>query len=176
MHGFEIELDETTDKLNKATETFEEKDKLHKEVESDIAALTRRIMLMEEEAKKSETTLANTVTKLALTSKSADEVLKKVNQCFLMRCDLFSRNLQPSSWMSQNYFHAYVLPPPQIRPTVIREACPRPLPKWMKNILTMIAGESCGKQVPEQRGDLGGVGQEPEADDKNGFRQRAEAG
>ena len=93
-----------------------------------------------------------------------------------MRCDLFSRNLQPSSWMSQNYFHAYVLPPLQIRPTVIREACPRPLPKWMKNILTMIAGESCGKQVPEQRGDLGGVGQEPEADDKNGFRQRAEAG
>merc|ERR1712037_730402 len=48
VHGFEIELDETTDKLNKATETFEEKDKLHKEVESDIAALTRRIMLMEE--------------------------------------------------------------------------------------------------------------------------------
>merc|ERR1712226_812502 len=69
VHGFEIELDETTDKLNKATETYEEK---------DIAALTRRIMLMEEEAKKSETTLANTVTKLAITSKSADEVLKKV--------------------------------------------------------------------------------------------------
>ena len=78
VHGFEIEFDETTDKLNKATETYEEKDKLHKEVEGDIAALTRRIMLMEEEAKKSETTLANTVTKLAITSKSADEVLKKV--------------------------------------------------------------------------------------------------
>ena len=39
-----------------------------------------------------------------------------------------------------------------------------------------IAGESCGEQVPEQRGDLGGVGQEPEADDKNGLGQRAEAG
>merc|ERR1711990_475494 len=78
VHGFEIEFDETTDKLNKATETYEEKDKLHKEVEGDIAALSRRIMLMEEEAKKSETTLANTVTKLAVTSKSADEVLKKV--------------------------------------------------------------------------------------------------
>lgn len=35
-------------------------------------------MLMEEEAKKSETTLANTVTKLAITSKEADDVLKKV--------------------------------------------------------------------------------------------------
>merc|ERR1712241_1367588 len=78
VHGFEIEFDETTDKLNKATETYEEKDKLHKEVEGDIAALSRRIMLMEEEAKKSETTLANTVTKLAVTSKSADDVLKKV--------------------------------------------------------------------------------------------------
>ena len=85
VHGFEIELDETTHKQDKATETFEEKDKLHKEVESDIAALTRRIMLMEEEAKKSETTLANTVTKLALTSKSADEVLKKVKQIFVVR-------------------------------------------------------------------------------------------
>ena len=35
-------------------------------------------MLMEEEAKKSEQTLANTVTKLAITSKEADDVLKKV--------------------------------------------------------------------------------------------------
>merc|ERR1739838_858858 len=48
VHGFEIEFDETLDKLNKANEQFEEKDKLHKEVEGDIAALTRRIMLMEE--------------------------------------------------------------------------------------------------------------------------------
>merc|ERR1712241_953341 len=55
VHGFEIEFDETTDKLNKAQAAYEEKD--------DIAALTRRIMLMEEEAKKAETTLANTVTK-----------------------------------------------------------------------------------------------------------------
>merc|ERR1712108_65627 len=78
VHGFEIEFDETTDKLNKANESFEEKDKMHKEVEADIAALTRRIMLMEEESKKAEVNLANTVTKLALSSKQADEVLKKV--------------------------------------------------------------------------------------------------
>merc|ERR1712121_97118 len=78
VHGFEIEFDETLDKLNKANEQFEEKDKSHKEVEGDIAALTRRIMLMEEEAKKAETTLANTVTKLAVSSKEADDVLKKV--------------------------------------------------------------------------------------------------
>jgi len=52
VHGFEIEFDETLDKLNKANETYEEKDKMHKEVEADIAALSRRIMLMEEESKK----------------------------------------------------------------------------------------------------------------------------
>merc|ERR1712156_809456 len=78
VHGLEIEFDETTDKLNKALLAFEEKDKSHREVEADIAALTRRIMLMEEEAKKAETTLANTVTKLAMSSKEADDVLKKV--------------------------------------------------------------------------------------------------
>merc|ERR1712117_871590 len=65
VHGFEIDFDETTDKLNK-------------EVEADISALTRRIMLMEEESKKAEVTLANTVTKLAVSSKQADDVLKKV--------------------------------------------------------------------------------------------------
>ena len=31
---------------------------MYKEVEADVSALTRRIMLMEEEAKKAETTLA----------------------------------------------------------------------------------------------------------------------
>merc|ERR1719419_1132909 len=51
---------------------------MHKEVEGDISALTRRIMLMEEESKKAEITLANTVTKLAVSSKQADDVLKKV--------------------------------------------------------------------------------------------------
>merc|ERR1712077_170152 len=61
VHGFEIEFDETTDKLNKANESFEAKDKMHKEVEADIAALSRRIMLMEEESKKAEVNLANTV-------------------------------------------------------------------------------------------------------------------
>merc|ERR1712066_213169 len=78
VHGFEIEFDETLDKLNKANESYEEKDKMHKKVEADIAALTRRIMLMEGESKKAEVNLANTVTKLALSSKQADDVLKKV--------------------------------------------------------------------------------------------------
>merc|ERR1712029_741516 len=50
----------------------------YKEVESDVAALTRRIMLMEEEDKKAADTLCNTVTKLAITSKNADQILKAV--------------------------------------------------------------------------------------------------
>ena len=51
VHSFEIAFEETLDKVNKANEGFEEKDKLHREEESNISALTRRIMLMEEEAK-----------------------------------------------------------------------------------------------------------------------------
>merc|ERR1712179_416840 len=58
---------------------------MFKEVEGDISALSRRIMLMEEESKKSEETLATTVTKLALSSKEADGILKKV-KVFESKC------------------------------------------------------------------------------------------
>merc|ERR1711868_357314 len=81
VHGFEIEFDETTDKLNKANETYEEKDKMHKEVEADIAALSRRIMLMEEESKKAEVNLANTIERAELAEsklKSIEEELQMV--------------------------------------------------------------------------------------------------
>merc|ERR1711981_1495933 len=78
VQSLEIAYDETNDRLTKATESLEEADKQFKEVEGDVAALTRRIMLMEEEDKKSADTLCNTITKLALTSKSADNVLKAV--------------------------------------------------------------------------------------------------
>ena len=78
VHNMEVSYEDNMDNLNKSFESFEEKDKTHVEVDADISALTRRIMLMEEESKKAETTLANTVTKLAVSSKEADEVLKKV--------------------------------------------------------------------------------------------------
>merc|ERR1712170_176511 len=58
--------------------SLDEAEKQFKEVEGDVAALTRRIMLMEEEDKKSADVLCTTVTKLALTSKAADNVLKAV--------------------------------------------------------------------------------------------------
>merc|ERR1712226_728669 len=77
VQTLEMNYDETNDKVVKATQ-YQEADKTFKEVESDVGALTRRIMLMEEEDKKSADTLCNTITKLALTSKSADNVLKAV--------------------------------------------------------------------------------------------------
>merc|ERR1719245_293290 len=73
-----MNYDETNDKLTKTSESLEEADKQHKEVESDVAALTRRIMLMEEEDKKSADNLCQTITKLAVTSKNADQILKGV--------------------------------------------------------------------------------------------------
>merc|ERR1712142_457244 len=78
VQNLEIGYDETNDKLTKASESLEEADKQFKEVEADVAALTRRIMLMEEEDKKSAEVLCNTITKLAVTSKTADNVLKAV--------------------------------------------------------------------------------------------------
>jgi len=78
VQSLEIGYDEVNDKLTKATEALGEAEKQFKEVEGDVAALTRRIMLMEEEDKKSADVLCATVTKLALTSKSADHVLKAV--------------------------------------------------------------------------------------------------
>merc|ERR1712210_47039 len=78
VQQLEIGFDETNDKLTKATESLEEAEKQFKEVESDVSALTRRIMLMEEEDKKSAEQLCQTITKLAMTSKAADNVLKTI--------------------------------------------------------------------------------------------------
>jgi len=76
VQNLEIGYDETNDKLTKANESLEEAEKQFKEVESDVSALTRRIMLMEEEDKKAAEALCATVTKLAQTSKTADSVMK----------------------------------------------------------------------------------------------------
>jgi len=78
VQQFEMGFDETNDKLTTAMSQFEEAEKHFKEVEADIAALTRRIMLMEEEEKKSSDNLCNTITKLAITSRQADTTLKAV--------------------------------------------------------------------------------------------------
>merc|ERR1712241_1049935 len=72
IQGYEVEFDETNDKLTKAMTNLEEREKAFKNAEEEVSALTRRIMLMEEEAKKADSSLAETVTKLALASKEAD--------------------------------------------------------------------------------------------------------
>merc|ERR1712106_1269251 len=78
VQSFEIGYDETNDKLTQALSQYEEAEKHFKEVEADIAALTRRIMLMEDEDMKSAENLCGTITKLAVTSKQADTTLKAV--------------------------------------------------------------------------------------------------
>merc|ERR1719422_2663253 len=78
IQTYEVEFDETNDKLTKTLGALEEKLKAFKNAGEEVSALSRRIMLMEEEAKKADTTLADTVTKLAMASKEADGILKKV--------------------------------------------------------------------------------------------------
>merc|ERR1712228_446413 len=78
IQTYEVDFDETNDKLTKVIASFEEKEKEFKNAEEDVGALSRRVMLMEEEAKKADTALAETVTKLAMMSKDADAILKKV--------------------------------------------------------------------------------------------------
>merc|ERR1739836_45185 len=78
IQTYEVDFDETNDKLTKVNLSYEEKEKEFKNAEEDVGALSRRVMLMEEEAKKADTSLADTVTKLAIQSKEADAILKKV--------------------------------------------------------------------------------------------------
>ena len=50
IQGYEVEFDETNDKLIKALAALEEKEKNYKNVEEEVSASSSRIMLMEEEA------------------------------------------------------------------------------------------------------------------------------
>ena len=52
--GYEVDFDETNDKLIKALESLEEKEKAFKTAEEEVSALSRRILLMEEESKNEE--------------------------------------------------------------------------------------------------------------------------
>ena len=78
IQQYENSFDETVEKLTATLAGLEEKENAFKEAEDDVGALSRRVMLMEEETTKADNSLADTVTKLALTSKEADGILKKV--------------------------------------------------------------------------------------------------
>jgi len=72
-------FEETQEGLIKANTKLEEKEKDMKEKEEDLSTLSRRVILLEDEVKKSEIKLASTTLDLALESKRADKVLKAVN-------------------------------------------------------------------------------------------------
>merc|ERR1719264_2276239 len=76
--NYEADFDDTNDKLTKCMVSLEEKEKNLKNAEEEVSALSRRLVLMEDEAKKADSNLAETVTKLALASKEADGIMKKV--------------------------------------------------------------------------------------------------
>merc|ERR1712126_72032 len=78
VQQLEIGFDETNDKLTKANESLEEAEKQFKEVESDVSALTRRIMLMEEEDKKSAETLRATIKMASDNEQKLDELSRKL--------------------------------------------------------------------------------------------------
>ncbi len=74
----ESDYDETNDKLVATSTSLEEKEKSHKAAEEEVDGLTRRQLLLETEVKKAETSLADTVMKLAFASREADGIMKKV--------------------------------------------------------------------------------------------------
>ena len=55
---YEADFDETNDKLTKTMISLEEKEKAYMDAEEEVSALARRLMLMEDEAKKADTNLA----------------------------------------------------------------------------------------------------------------------
>ena len=74
----ESDYDIANDQYNASIIKLDETEKSLKITEEDVNAMTRRQALMETEVMKADTNLADTVTKLALTSKDADSILKKV--------------------------------------------------------------------------------------------------
>jgi chromosome segregation ATPase len=74
----EADYDNTNDKLVATNAKLEELEKTLKQTEEEVNSMSRRQALMEEEVKKSDFSLADTVIKLALMSRNADAILKKV--------------------------------------------------------------------------------------------------
>ena len=85
IQGYEYYFDETNNKHDKGLATLEEKEKAFKKAEEVVPAISRCIKLMEEETKKANINLADTVTKLAKASKEADGILKMVKSTMKLR-------------------------------------------------------------------------------------------
>jgi chromosome segregation ATPase len=71
MSNIDGRFEECFEKLIKTQTTEEERDKEWKNAEEDVNNLSRRMLLLEEEAKRRDTDMANTVMDLCLMSKNA---------------------------------------------------------------------------------------------------------
>merc|ERR1719228_1942669 len=69
-------MEEICEKLSASAVKMDEAEKEFKDKEEDVNASSRRVLLMEEEARISVEKLATTVMKLAIMSKDADQIIK----------------------------------------------------------------------------------------------------
>ncbi|XP_040566921.1 tropomyosin [Lepeophtheirus salmonis] len=77
MQTMEGQFDSCTEQLFEATVKLEVKEKALSNAEGDVGALSRRVLLLEEEVERSEERLAKAVTDLARHSQRADAAVKK---------------------------------------------------------------------------------------------------
>ena len=78
LAGIEAKYDDASEKFIKAETLEEEKNKEWKEAEEDVNNLSRRMLLLEEECKRRDNEMAQTVMELCHMSRNADAVLKRV--------------------------------------------------------------------------------------------------
>jgi len=76
VQKFESNLEETIEKLQASASKMDEAEAEFKDKEEDVNAQSRRVLLLEEESRISVEKLANTILKLALMSKDADNIVK----------------------------------------------------------------------------------------------------
>lgn len=78
ISGLEGKYDETFEKFQKTSQKEEEKEKDWKLAEEDVNNLNRRMLLVEEEVKRRDTDLANTIMELCHISREADGTYRRV--------------------------------------------------------------------------------------------------
>ena len=76
VQKYETGIEETMEKLQLSSSKLEEAEKEFKDKDDEVSTFSRRIMLIEEEGRISEEKMANTVLKLAVMSKEADNIVK----------------------------------------------------------------------------------------------------
>merc|ERR1712130_517695 len=101
VQQLEIGFDETNDKLTKANESLEEAEKQFKEVESDVSALTRRIMLMEEEDKKAADNVLKTIKVVENTCLNNEVTIEELDKNLRATVEMASDNEQKLDELSR---------------------------------------------------------------------------